>query len=148
MNGVRCNITEWKRLDGTSKEPLWGCNRAEKRHLIIPLFYEWQWNKGRIFTLRISSPSSCLAAPEGAGPLSALQFSEREANEETGSRRAFLILIKEVKCMYVQQVTLQICTTFCQWSGSIDLSVITRNSLTIQWMCESEWRYSTFCRSP
>lgn len=38
------------------------------------------------FALCISSPSSCLSVLEGAGPLSVLQFSERGAYEETGSR--------------------------------------------------------------
>lgn len=85
MNGALSNIRKWRTPKRASKEPLRGCNSADKCHLIFRLFYEWHWNKGRISTFHISSPSSFLSVLEGAELLNALQFSEKGETKEKQS---------------------------------------------------------------
>lgn len=107
MNGRRSNIREYGGLE-SSKEPLLGCNQAEKRHLIIWLFYEWHWNKAGI--LVFSSPSSCLPALEAARPSSAPQFSVQEQTKRQG-----LFITKSDFSLFI----LPVCTVRVYGSGAV-----------------------------
>lgn len=92
-------------------------------------FYEWHWNKGRISTFHISSPSSFLSVLEGAEPLSALQFSEKEENKET--------------CTIFNS-----CTAFCHWSCFIKAFIEKGIHQLSHCIYEPEIILHTFCRSP